>query len=244
MSPSDTIDAVVLAGGLGTRLRGLVRDVPKPLAPVGGRPFLDLVLRNAGRMPGIGRVVLAVSHMADQVVRRYAGRTDFGFEIDFSVEPAPLGTGGAIRRALEKTTSPTVLAVNGDSFAEVDWRAFRAFHSAGGDAMTVLLKEVGDAGRYGRVAVDPAGRVLSFEEKRTGAGTGLVNAGVYLFDRRLFDDVPAGVPCSLERDLIPRFLGRGIRGFVTRGKFIDIGVPESYLAAGDYLAEAQGGEKK
>lgn len=240
MSPPEKIDVIVLAGGLGTRLREVVRDTPKPLAPVGGKPFLDILLDGLDGKRWVGNVILAIGYLAERFIETYRGGRGRSFPILFSVERKPLGTGGAVRLALPMTGTPEILVLNGDSFVEVDWEAFLASHRSSGLPMTMVLRDVEDAGRYGRVVLDDRGRVVRFEEKRPDAPAGLVNAGVYLFRRDLFDDAPACAVISLERDLMPGYLQKGVGGFVTRGKFIDIGIPESYRMARDYI----GGEKE
>ncbi len=227
------MDAIILAGGLGTRLRAEVPGLPKPLAPVNGRPFLDILF---GQLAGSGlvrRVVLAAGYRAADIAAAY-GPENFGLETAVSVEKEPLGTGGAVKLALPLTSGPEVLVMNGDSYAELDLAAFAAFHAERAAAFTLALRRVPDAGRYGRVAAGPGGAVESFEEKRPGAGEGLVNAGVYLASRAALDALPEG-RSSLERDLLPGLCGRGLYGFETGGKFIDIGLPETYRAADDYL---------
>lgn len=233
----ETIDAIILAGGLGTRIREVVGDVPKPLAPVGGRPFLDILLAYLDRYSSVGRVVLAVGHRADRIVARYGGGPRYRFAMSFSVEETLLGTGGAVRKALAVAASRAILVMNGDTFVEVDVDELVGFHRRHGMAATVVARRVEDAGRYGTMRIDGAGRVTSFEEKRESAGAGTINAGVYVLDRRLFDDVPQDRVVSLERDLLPLWIDRGIYAFPTAGRFIDIGVPDSYRRAPAYLKE-------
>ncbi|MBI1920686.1 MAG: nucleotidyltransferase family protein [Geobacter sp.] len=233
----EKVDAIILAGGLGTRLRDVVSDVPKPLAPVNGRPFLDILLTMLDRSGCVGKVVLAVGHLGEKVISAYGNRPEFGFPIDFSEERELLGTGGAIRLALQKTESHLILALNGDSFVDVDLQALVKFHEKHGAAMTVVLREVADAGRYGSVVLAADGRIISFAEKVSAGRGGLINAGIYLFRRELFDGVAEHRVVSLENDLFPLFLDQGVYGFVTHGRFIDIGLPETYAAAQSYLKE-------
>jgi D-glycero-alpha-D-manno-heptose 1-phosphate guanylyltransferase len=229
------IDGIILAGGLGTRLKEVVQDLPKPLAPVGGRPFLDLVLASLASCQRLGKVIMATGYLSGKVVETYSGRSDFPFEIGFSVEETPLGTGGAIRKALDQVETDEVIALNGDSIAEVSWEELFRFHARSNGVMTIVLRTVDNPGRFGTVILGGNGRVIRFEEKRPGSQPGPINAGIYLFRRSLFYGVPSGETLSLERDLIPQFLEKGVYGFVTQGKFIDIGVPEDYRIAGEYL---------
>lgn len=206
--------------------------MPKPLAPVGGRPFLDILLDYLGKWQFIGKVVLAVGYMSEKIIREYAERG-----VEFSVEEELLGTGGAIKKALKQTETENVLVLNGDSFVEADLRDLMEKHIAYGASMTIVLAEVKDSGRYGLVRVDDDNRVVSFEEKGMGRG-GHVNAGMYVFRRGLFDDVSEGRAISLETELLPRFLDKGVYGYPCSGKFIDIGIPETYGIAESYLKEA------
>jgi NDP-sugar pyrophosphorylase family protein len=222
------VEAAILAGGLGTRLAACVADRPKALAMVGGRPFVTYLLDQLAGA-GVGRAVLCTGHLGEQVEALLGPRWG-GLELGYSREPEPLGTGGALLLALETLRSQTVLALNGDSFAEADLAELVAAHRASGAAATLLLTEVEDAGRYGRVERDAGGRISAFREKSAG-GRGWVNAGVYALERELLERVPAGRKLSLERDILPGWVPLGLRGHETRGRFIDNGTPESYAAA-------------
>lgn len=231
------VDAIILAGGMGTRLRGAVPDIPKALAPVGGRPFLRILLDSLVRHPEIGRVILALGYQADRVIREFRGTTGYPFRILFSVEEAPLGTGGAIRKALSQAKGETVLAMNGDTFVDVDFGKLIDDHERHGLPVTLVACRAESAGRFGTVMIDARGAVASFHEKAPGGGSGIVNAGVYVIERRLFDGIEEGRVLSLERDLLPQWIAGGIHVHRVDGKFIDIGVPESYREAQDYLKE-------
>lgn len=229
------MDAIVLAGGLGTRLRDAVSHLPKSLAPIGGRPFLDYLLAYLSKFKSINRVILATGYMSEKVIESYSGRTDFGFRIDFSIEEELLGTGGGIKKALEHATSETVIAMNGDSFIDVDIEEFIGFHKNQGGRLSIVLKRVEDSGRYGFVKLEGE-RVLSFDEKRPDAGGGLINAGIYIFDRKIFDIVEPHKIYSIEKDLIPEFVkNHDVFGYVSSGRFIDIGLPETYEASEDFF---------
>jgi NDP-sugar pyrophosphorylase family protein len=159
--------------------------------------------------------------------------------LTYSTEPAPLGTGGAVRLALPVFRESTVLLLNGDSFCDVDLAALVAFHRDRG-GVTLTLADVPDASRYGRVLADPDGRVRGFVEKGGDHAPGRINAGVYVFDRDLLAAIPPDHPVSLEREVLPDLVAAGrVRGF-PGGRFIDIGTPESYAAADAFFAAAQG----
>jgi NDP-sugar pyrophosphorylase family protein len=154
--------------------------------------------------------------------------------LQYSQEPSPLGTGGALRFALPLLQSETVLVLNGDSFSEVNLRAFCLVHRLRGAQVTLLLAEVTDTGRFGRVELDGEGRVTGFREKgKTGGGW--VNGGVYLVNRPLLQAIPPQQIVSLEQDLFPAWIGRGFFGFRSQGRFIDIGMPESLAGAGTFF---------
>ena len=236
------LDVVVLAGGLGTRLRPAVADRPKALAQVGGRPFLDLLLAWLHGQ-GARRVVLALGHMADQVEARLGDLCSRfpGLELRASVEPGPLGTGGALRHCLPLLRSDPVLVANGDSLAEADLAGFLAAFLAAADAPAAGLVAVGvpDASRYGRLELSPEGRVLRFAEKDPAfAGPAPINGGVYLFRHDLLLErlPPAGTAGSLERDLLGRLPPGSALAFPGSGRFVDIGTPESLAAAAEILS--------
>lgn len=233
----ESIDAIILAGGFGTRLRSVLGDLPKPLAPVRGRPFLDFLLNRLDRWPRIGTVVLSVGYRGDRIIGEYEGRRDFRFAVRFSEESEPLGTGGGIRKALAMTAAADILALNGDSFVQADLEALYTAHRSHEAEMTIVVRKEEDAGRYGRVVLGPNDRVVSFEEKSAVPLSGYINAGVYLFRRTVFDDVREGTSVSLERDVIPHMLDRRVFGFPTLGRFIDIGLPETYRHAEEYFRE-------
>lgn len=242
------VEGVILAGGLGTRLRDVVFDRPKPLAVVNGRPFLSYLL-DALAAAGLRKVTLCVAYLGE-LIERELGPRHGDMELLYAHESQPLGTGGAVRGALAGVASETVLVTNGDSYCQADLGDFLRFHRERGGAVSLLLTHVPDAARFGRVTCDAAGRVLEFAEKESGGGAGWINAGMYLMERRMLESLPEGVPLSLERDVFPRLVAEGnsrgaggasaggaavggarVWGFRGGGKFIDIGTPESYREA-------------
>jgi NDP-sugar pyrophosphorylase family protein len=221
--------AIVLAGGLGTRLRAAVPDRPKPLAPVAGRPFVTHLLDDL-EDAGVREAVLCVSHMAD-AVKAALGDRYRSIRLAYSREATPLGTGGAIRQALPQASSGTVLVANGDSLFRTDLRAFWEWHVARGLHASLLLARVEDAGRFGRVAFDNLGRITEFAEKDGVREPGWINAGLYLLDRSRILSIPPGQPISLEKEVFPRWIPLGLHGRTSEGLFMDIGTPESYRQA-------------
>jgi D-glycero-alpha-D-manno-heptose 1-phosphate guanylyltransferase len=226
------MEAIVLAGGFGTRLRQVVSDVPKPMAPVAGRPFLEILL-SALAKKGFRRIVLALGHMADTVVNHF-GDKFAGMALVYQIEQSPLGTGGAIRAAMARCESDHVFVFNGDTFLDLEadqvearWQARRT--------PIIVAREVPDTARYGRMQVEQ-GRVTGFLEKGLG-GQGLINAGCYVFPRAMLDSFEPGKAFSLETEfLAPEAAGNGFDVFVTQGHFIDIGIPEDYARAQTELA--------
>jgi D-glycero-alpha-D-manno-heptose 1-phosphate guanylyltransferase len=227
------MDVIVLAGGLGTRLRSVVAELPKAMAPVAGRPFLEHLL-DVLALAGFASTVLAVGYRAD-AIREHFGDRYRGLPLTYSVEGLPLGTGGAIRLAMNHASSPEVFVVNGDTFVDVDFSAMLAAHRRTSARLTIAVHEVPDAARYG--ALDIAGdRVRGFFEKGR-VGPGWINAGVYLLARTLLDGEALPTSFSFESDyLVPNVEALRPLAFRTDGLFIDIGVPEDYASAQSLLA--------
>jgi NDP-sugar pyrophosphorylase family protein len=225
----DNLTAAILAGGLGTRLRAAVADRQKVVAAVAGRPFLMRLLDQLADA-GLRRVVICTGYKADQVAEM-AGREYRGMSLRYSPEREPLGTAGALRLALPLLESDPVLTLNGDSFCETDLAAFWRAHRENRASTSIVVREVADTRQSGRVSYDAGGVVTSFVEKGASAGAGWINAGIYLLGRTLLEGIPAERPVSLEREVFPAWIGRGLRAFPTAGKFLDIGTPESYAAA-------------
>jgi len=228
------VEAVLLVGGLGTRLRSSVADRPKVLAEVGGRPFLAYLLDQVAAA-GARRALLCSGYLGEQIEAAFGARHG-ELALDYSQEERPLGTGGALRLACERLHGDAALVLNGDSYVDADLGALWSAHRAGAVDGTILLKEVPDAGRYGRVERDADGAVTAFREKLSG-GPGWINAGIYVLARRLLGSIPAGEVVSLEQDILPLWVSKGLRGHETRGAFIDIGTPESYAAAERFFAD-------
>ena len=225
-------DTLVLAGGLGTRIRSALGELPKILAPIGGQPYLTYLLAWL-RHFGAARVVLGLGHRADAVIAHLHEHAPSNIAVETIVEPRPLGTAGAIRFARPRLRSDPVVVLNGDSFAEADLCSLLNRHHATGARGTMLCTEVTNAGRYGRVDIDGRAFIRGFAEKDpTFHGTALINAGIYALSAALLDEIVAGAAVSLERDVFERMPAGTLAAFITGGEFIDIGTPESLAIAG------------
>ena len=236
------IDVLVLAGGLGTRLEGHLPDLPKVLAPVGGRPFLDHLLGWLSRQ-GAHRVVLGLGHRAGAVLDYLKVARFPGLDLVTVVEPQPLGTAGAVANALGLLRSDPVLVMNGDTLMEADLSALLAEHQRVSAMVSIVCVRVSNPGRYGHVEIDDAGRVLSFREKDPSVVTpSWINAGVYLFGRGLLDRLQNVHSGSLERDVLATLPPGSIHAFRATGRFMDIGTPEDLSAAEKYFAGDAGPE--
>lgn len=234
ITPHADVVGIVLAGGFGTRLRGLHPDCPKPLIPVGGRPFIDWVLDWFGDA-GVAEFVVSLGYQAEVAQRHFAARDLAKPRVKTIVENEPLGTGGAIREAWRDCPNKSVLVLNGDSLLLADFTpVWNLWRTTDADAIVVGVYQQ-DASRFGTLRFDADGRLRSFEEKRPGQG--VINAGIYLFRPTLRSDYPIETPLSVERDVFPRWLehGRDIRVAVVDGPFIDIGLPESLASAEEFL---------
>lgn len=230
------MDAVILVGGKGTRLQGVVADRPKPMADVAGRPFVEwLVL--ALRARGFRRVVLCTGYRSEAVANHLGDGHRLDMEIVYSHEPTPLGTGGALRRALDKIQTESFLALDGDSYCRFNLTRLQEVHRARQALATLWLTSVDDCGRYGTVEVDDTGAVRAFREKIAASQAGLINAGVCLLERSSVESIPPGRAVSIETDFLPGLIGRGLYAVVGDGVFLDIGTPEAYAMASRILQE-------
>jgi len=228
------VSVAILAGGLGTRLRSVVADRPKVLAPIHGRPFLSYLLDRLCDFHPAG-IVLCAGYLGEQL-RETFGDSHRGTRLIYSQEPAPLGTAGALRFALPLLKSENVLALNGDTFCDVDFNALYHWHNAHRANATIALVHLPDTSRYGCVMTDEQYRVVRFEEKKENSGAGWINGGVYLLKRQFIESIPTGQAVSIERETFPNWIGRRLYGWQSTGRFIDIGTPESYSSAERFFA--------
>jgi NDP-sugar pyrophosphorylase family protein len=224
------IPIVLLVGGMGTRLRAVLPSTPKPLASVGNTAFLELLVLQL-RAQGMRRLVMCTGYLSDQIEAQFGDGSKWNVEIEYSREARPLGTAGAVKfaeRYLKQASE--FLVMNGDSFLEMDLRQLLRFHREHGGLISVAVRRVADAARYGTVRMDGVNRITGFSEKAGAEAPGIVNGGVYVFSRAVLQHIPAG-PASLEKEIFPRLLSHGMYAAEQNGLFIDIGTPEDYARA-------------
>lgn len=223
----------ILAGGLGTRLRPVISDVPKPLAPVNGKPFLFILLNKLASL-GVSQVVMLTGYMHDKIVEACSDGADFGLRIRYSKEESPLGTAGALANAapLFENESEIVL-MNGDTYLDAELKDFITQPLRPDLMGRIGILACEDSARYGSVKLNKQHIIEAFNEKQAQS-TGLINAGIYKLSTRIFDHIPTGVTVSLERDTFPKIIREcgknGLEGLELHGKLTDIGTPESYHA--------------
>ena len=224
------MEAVILAGGFGTRLQPLVSDVPKSMALINNRPFLEYLFDYLIAQE-VSKVVLSVGYkheiIADHFKQGYKT-----LEIDYVVESEPLGTGGGIRLALWKIREPRALVLNGDSLFRVDYRKMMDFHLKKKADATIALRKLDDTGRYGRVTLNRGRRITGFAEKSEQAGPGYINGGVYIIEKLFLMEPEFRGRFSIEKECFERhFAYAEMFGFPSEGYFLDIGIPEDYNKA-------------
>jgi NDP-sugar pyrophosphorylase family protein len=237
MNTVSQLPVLVLAGGYGSRLRGLVNDRPKPMAPVAGRPFAEWLLIGL-RDQGARHFVFCTGYLAEAIEKHFGDGGKWGVAVTYSQEPTPLGTAGALALAASRISSDRFFAVNGDSYCPIALPRLLALHTERRARATLWLIPIDDSSRHGSVEVGPDGQVLSFREKPSEGRSGLINAGVYAFERSVLDAIPQGRPVSLETEILPGLAGRGLHAAVGEGPFLDIGTPEAYETAEDFFVSA------
>ena len=227
-------EVIVLAGGFGTRLQGVVKDVPKPMAPVNGRPFLTYILDYLIEYH-YTKVILSVGYLHEKI-EEYFGNQYKSLEIDYAVETEPLGTGGGIAYAMSKCQTNNVLVINGDTMFKVNLTEFEQFFAEKRCQLSIVLREVEDVSRYGSVTIGNNNMIILFSEKGISAGHGFINGGVYMINRALFDKYPQPKKFSFEKDLMEKYYTREMFfAMPSDGYFIDIGIPEDYARAQNEL---------
>lgn len=226
-----SLETVILAGGLGTRLRPRLRGLPKPMAPILGKPFLEYQLL-ALKRGGISRLVICTGYGAEQIQDHFGDGSSWEMEIRYSQEPAPLGTAGALKHAAA-LLDDRFQVLNGDTFVQADYSGLFDLHRTRRASATLAVSVSLERRAYGTVGLNSDGRIISFGEKETEEGAtdgSWINAGLYIFERRVLDYIPADRPVSLEKETFSLLLARGepLFGYSVPGYFIDIGTTDSY----------------
>lgn len=225
----------ILAGGLGTRIRSTFPNVPKPMIPLNGTPFLQIQI---DKLIGYGfsRFTLCVGFKAEQIVAHF-GKKWKGCEVSYSIEQNLRGTAGALKYAQARIESST-LVVNGDTYLDIDYRAFASFHDPSLAVASIALAKVEDISNYGEVVCNGQDRIVSFNEKSLDRRSGWVNGGAYIVEPRMLNDIDNDVPVSIEKELFPNLIstGKALFGYKSDARFIDLGTTEGYSIASEWLA--------
>lgn len=221
-------EAVILAGGLGTRLKGVITDIPKPMAPIAGKPFLEYILSFLLQQ-NFSRVVLSVGYK-NETIKNYFGDNFKGLEIDYAVENEPLGTGGAIKLALERVKAGEVFILNGDTFLNANLENFSRFCREEKYDVGIVVKKMHNFDRYGTVSLD-SGRVVQFNEKKP-VEQGYINCGLYFLNKKIIEQFQFPDKFSFETEFLEKYTSQLKFGaYISNRYFIDIGIPEDYQKA-------------
>ena len=234
---NSSLIALILVGGLGTRLRSALPDLPKPMAPVRERPFLEYLLADLEKS-GIQNIVFCVGHQAEKIEEYFGDGARFGVQVEYSRERELLGTAGALKLAQPLVSSEDFLMLNGDCYNDVDFQGLLSQHRSPPAVITLVAAHLEDRARFGSLKIDGDNRILVFEEKGAATGAGYINAGYYALNQSVFDLIPRGEVCSLERDIFPQVLEQqAMFAWKNQGAFIDIGLPGEWRRAEDLLPQ-------
>jgi D-glycero-alpha-D-manno-heptose 1-phosphate guanylyltransferase len=226
------MDAIILAGGMGTRLRETIPDLPKPMAPVNGKPFLFYVLNWLKDYP-VEKIILSTGYRSESITD-YFGQSFCGIPLEYIVEHKPLGTGGAIKFAMKKSHGDDVLVLNGDTWFPVSLDSFFLFHTCGQNKFSLALKHMKDFSRYGSVDCE-GDTIIRFNEKKI-CKEGLINGGIYIINRTFFGSLQLPEIFSVEAEVFEKYAGSSlVKCMIFDEPFIDIGIPEDYGKAGMML---------
>jgi len=229
----DTVMPIILAGGMGTRLREVFPELPKILVPVHGRPFVTYLLDCLIEI-GFTQAVISTGYLADMVDKKLGEKYN-DLSIKYLRETVPLGTGGAVRKAASRFPEHDLLVMNGDSFFEIELADFISWHIRQRHEASIVLAEVDDVGRFGQVELNKQNLITAFKEKGEESGRGLINAGIYLIKASLLRNILSAGKSSIEYDFFPVLTEKKLYGFPWQGRFIDIGTPESYKKASAFF---------
>ncbi|HEY2583188.1 MAG TPA: nucleotidyltransferase family protein [Mucilaginibacter sp.] len=228
------MEAIILAGGLGTRLKSVVKDLPKPMAPIKNLPFLHYLFEWLSLYP-VSKVVMSVGYKANLIEQYFKNRYK-NIEVDYAYEDRPLGTGGGIKNALTKTLNNDVLVVNGDTFFPIDINSFEDFHISNNADISIALKNMTNFDRYGSIEIENH-TILNFNEKKY-LSKGLINGGIYFLNKKKLNIPSLPDVFSFEHEILEKKVRDGsaeIKGKIFYETFIDIGVPEDYQKANEIL---------
>jgi len=220
------IDVVVLCGGLGSRLKGVIGEIPKVMVKIGDRSFLDILIENISRF-GFKRFVLCTGYKSDLIEKHYKDN-NLGVDIVISKEKDLLGTGGAIKNAQELVNSDPFLVVNGDSSSGINIKDFLSFHLDKQALISIGLACISKSVDYGSISLGRDQRIVKFQEKQEQEGCIYINAGIYLVNKEALFLMPNFDKFSLEYDFFPKILDKKIYGYIGQGDFLDIGTPDRY----------------
>ena len=227
------MEAILLCGGLGTRLRSVVSDRPKPMADIAGKPFLHYLVKMLSES-GVKHLIFALGYMGEQIEAYFKSGEEYGLSISYSYEESPLGTGGAIRNALSHVSGENVLVLNADTYFHTNYESLLKEQLKNKAAMTIAGRKIEDISRYGAILKDETGRILRWNEKMPSnqaeaPRSGEINGGIYVMQKSLIEKIPEGKQ-SLENDCIPMWLKDGVylQAILSDGYFMDIGIPEDY----------------
>ena len=229
MSDLSRVTAVILAGGMGTRLRQVVSDRPKVMAEINGKPFITYLLDQLVDA-GINQVFISTGYMA-RLIEETIGSSYKELQVDYFREETPLGTAGALKLAEQIVDAEYCLVMNGDSYTEFDAISLFMSCKQKNASIVLLVKMVHGTSRFGTIQMNEKNEIIRFMEKGETTDSGLINAGIYMMKASTLQKIPGKTPCSLEYDFFPAMIGKGIYGYETEGNFIDIGTPESYAKA-------------
>ena len=224
-------EAIILAGGFGTRLQSVVKDLPKPMADINGRPFLEYQLNYLAKY-GINRVIFSVGYLSETISNHF-GNSFNGIDIDYAHEENPLGTGGGILNAFHKRKTKELIVLNGDTLFEIDIESFYKKHIVSKSLFSLALRELESVDRYGSVITKDS-IIAKFAEKGEYKGQGVINGGVYIINELFFEKAKLPQKFSMEKDVFEKLLNSfDFYGFPFSNYFIDIGIPEDYNKAKD-----------
>jgi len=218
---------LILAGGFGTRLKNIINDKPKPMAPINNIPFLEYQILQLKRY-NLPNIVLCIGYLGDKIREYFGDGSKWNVNILYSHEKEPMGTGGALKNAEALISEDNFLAMNGDSFFDINLTELISLHIEKKALCTIALLKIENTKRYGTVQINGENKIKFFREKDETSKSGLINGGIYVFNKQIFKSIPENRKVSLEKEIFPNIIGREIYGLVADDFFIDIGTPEEY----------------